>query len=166
MKRSLLYLSLTLLCFLGCSKEDVEVPENTANLQGNSQKAESEIAATLTAIFTAIDQKDGETLISYHAYGPAFTEFQNGQHRTGSAENEAAEAALLDMISSFDYDLNDLQIDVLSGTVAKVTFHADFRPTIGGEEFQQLAQATLIFVKQKGEWKIIHEHLSPLGPVI
>lgn len=68
------------------------------------------------------------------------------------------------MISSFDYDLNDLQIDILSGTVAKVTFHADFRPTIQGVEYRQVAQGTLIFVKLKGEWKIIHEHLSPLLP--
>lgn len=164
MKRALLYLSFSLLLFPGCTPEDAEVPETTANLQGNSQHAEAEVAETLMAIFTAIDQKDIETLLAFHAYGPAFTDFKEGKPRTGSAGNEAAERALVEMISSFDYDLNDLQIDILSGTVAKVTFHADFRPTIQGVEYQQLAQGTLIFVKLKGDWKIIHEHLSPLGP--
>ena len=164
MKNALLYLTFSLLLFPGCTPEEVEVPETTANLQGNAQHAEAEVAETLTAIFTAIDQKEINTLLAFHAYGPAFTDFKDGLPRMGSAGNEASERALVDMISSFDYDLNDLQIDILSGTVAKVTFHADFRPTIQGVEYRQLAQGTLNFLKLKGEWKIIHEHLSPLLP--
>jgi len=166
MKKSLLYLTFFVLLILGCSKEDVETPEASADLKGNSQHAEAEIAAVLTDIFAAIDQREIETLLAFHAYGPMFTDFKDGLPRTGSEGNEASERALVDMISSFDYDLNDLQIDVLSGTVAKVTFHADFRPTIQGVEYQQLAQGTLIFVKVKGDWKIIHEHLSPLAPPV
>ena len=162
--RGLLYLSFSLLLFPGCTPEEVEVTETTANLQGNTQHAEAEVAETITAIFTAIDQREINTLLDFHAYGPAFTDFKDGLPRMGSAGNEASERALVDMISSFDYDLNDLQIDILSETVAKVTIHADFRPTIQGVVYQQLAQGTLIFVKLKGEWKIIHEHLSPLGP--
>ncbi len=58
--------------------------------------------------------------------------------------------------------MNDLKIDVFQNNVGKVTFHADFRPTIDGQEYQQLAQATLIFIRDGNEWKIVHEHLSPL----
>ena len=57
MKKAILYLSFSLLLFPGCTPEEVEVPETTANLQGNAQHAEAEVAETLTAIFTAIDQK-------------------------------------------------------------------------------------------------------------
>lgn len=163
-KNTLFYLLFSIVFFGGCSTEDDLEPNATADLSTSDfNQAKSEIDETLTAIFTAIDGRDAETLIGFHAYGPKFTEFKDGLARTGSVENEAAERGLVEMISSFGYSLNDLQIDVLSGTVAKVTFHADFRPVIQGVEYQQLAQVTLIFIKQQGGWKIIHEHLSPLG---
>ncbi|MDZ7692774.1 MAG: nuclear transport factor 2 family protein [Balneolaceae bacterium] len=56
----------------------------------------------------------------------------------------------------------DLKIDVF-GDVAVVTFHADFRPTIGDEIVQIWESTTLVFVKVDGAWKITHEHHSPLN---
>lgn len=151
------------LIFSGCSKEEEVEVMPTANLSSNEfAQAQMQIEATLLEIFTSIQEKDADKLISFHAYGPKFTEFKDGEHRTGSVENEAYERGLIAAISGFEYDMNDLKIDVFQNNVGKVTFHADFRPTIDGQEYQQLAQATLIFIRDGNEWKIVHEHLSPL----
>lgn len=149
-----------LILFTGYTQGNEE--KQSTDLIGNPYpEAQAEVKETLTEIFTAIQERDAERLLSFHAYGPKFTEFKNSLHRTGSTENEAEERGLVAAISGFDYKLNDLKIDVF-GEVAKVTFHADFRPTIDGQNHRQVAQATLLFVKLENVWKIVHEHLSPL----
>ena len=147
----------------GCTREETPVePVQTADLTTNEfPQAQAEIRETLDAIFESIQQKDADKLISFHQYGPKFTEFKDGERRTGAAENEAYERGLVAAVSAFDYDLHDLKIDVFCN-VGKVTFHADFRPTINGQTHQMLSQATLIFVRVGKDWKIVHEHLSPL----
>ena len=157
--------ALLLILISGCAKDEAEVPEvlQTADITANEfPQSQAQIEETIDEIFMSIQEKDADRLISFHLYGPKFTEFKDGEHRTGSAENEAAERGLIGAISSFEYDLNDLKIDVFYGNVGKVTFHADFRPTIGGQQFQQLGQVTLIFVRVGKDWKIVHEHFSPL----
>ncbi|MGB5665971.1 MAG: nuclear transport factor 2 family protein [Maribacter sp.] len=155
----------TLFIITGCSDDDAPavVETETIDLINNTfPEYQAEIQETLDDLFKSIQDKDADKLISYHVYGPKFTEFINGGLRVGSAENEAAERGLVDLISGFDYDLNDLKIDVY-GEVAKVTFHADFRPVINGETYQSNAQVTLLFVRIDGAWKITHEHNSPLN---
>lgn len=153
------------LLFLSCSTEETQEPAlETAHLTSNEfVQAQAQIEQTLLDIFTSIQEKDADRLISFHAYGPKFTEYKDGERRTGSAENEAYERGLVAAISAFDYDLHDLKIDVFYGNVGKVTFHADFRPTIDGNTFQLRSQATLLFIRVGKDWKIVHEHLSPLN---
>lgn len=124
-------------------------------------QAQAEIKATLDELFKSIQDKDADKLISFHIYGPKFTEFKDSQKRVGSAENKAYERGLVGAISAFDYSLDDLKIDVF-GDVAVITFHADFRPTVGGNVGQIRGGVTLIFVKVDNKWKITHEHFSPL----
>lgn len=166
-KKIIPYVLVLLLIFLsGCAKGEAQTPKvmQTAAITADEfAQSQSQIEATLDEIFKSIQEKDADKLISFHQYGPKFTEFKDGEHRTGSVENEAYERGLVGAISSFDYDLNDLKIDVYYGNVGKVTFHADFRPTINGELFQQLGQVTLIFVRTGNHWKIVHEHFSPLA---
>ncbi|MGB5229044.1 MAG: nuclear transport factor 2 family protein [Eudoraea sp.] len=156
---------LLILFTTGCSDDDAPVVVETATIDlinNTFPEYQAEIQETLDDLFQSIQDKDADKLISFHVYGPKFTEFINGGLRVGSAENEAAERGLVDAISGFEYDLNDLKIDVY-GEVAKVTFHADFRPVIGGETYQNNAQITLLFVRIDGLWKITHEHNSPLN---
>ena len=124
--------------------------------------AQAEIQTVLDGIFKAIQDKDADKLISYHIYGPKFTEFRDSQLRFDSQANEEFERGFVGAISGFDYNLGDLKIDVF-GNVAVVTFHADFRPTIGGQVIQIWESTTLVFLRVKGEWKITHEHHSPLN---
>jgi len=124
--------------------------------------AQAEIQTVLDGIFKAIQDKDADKLISYHVYGPKFTEFRDSQLRFDSQANEEFERGFVGAISGFDYNLGDLKIDVF-GSVAVVTFHADFRPIIDGQVIQIWESTTLVFLRVKGEWKITHEHHSPLN---
>lgn len=125
-------------------------------------EAKKEIMQTLDGIFKSIQEKDADKLISYHVYGPKFTEFRDAAPRFNSAENEEFERGFVGAISAFDYELVDLKINVF-GEVAVVTFLNDFRPTMDGNVVQLWGQVTLVFVKTKGEWKITHEHHSALN---
>ena len=167
MKTNLIYSFsfLIVLFIVGCSDDDAPIvaeAESIDLINNTFPEYQAEIQETLDDLFLSIQDKDADKLISFHVYGPKFTEFINGELRVGSAENEVAERGLVDAISEFEYDLNDLKIDVY-GEVAKVTFHADFRPVIGGETYQNNAQITLLFVRIDGLWKITHEHNSPLN---
>ena len=167
MKTTMKYLlAIGMLVFVSaCSDDDdpAVVSTETIDLINNTfPEYQSEIQETLDELFKSIQDKDADKLISFHVYGPKFTEFINGGYILGSAENEAAERGLVDLISAFEYEPGDLKIDVY-GEVAKVTFHADFRPVINGETFQSFSQITLLFVRIEGDWKITHEHNSPIN---
>jgi ketosteroid isomerase-like protein len=125
-------------------------------------EAKKEIQQVLDGIFKSIQDRDADKLISYHVYGPKFTEFRDAEPRFNSEENEQFERGFIGAISAFEYELVDLKINVF-GDVAVVTFLNDFRPTIGEDVVQLWGQTTLVFVKTQGEWKITHEHHSALN---
>lgn len=125
-------------------------------------KAKQEVMETFGAIAQSIKDKDVEKLISFHAYGPKFTEFKNGAHRNGSKDNEIHERNVFGSVSEVvKFNANDLQIAVY-GDVANVTFHSDFHLKFGDDLVVVNDQITLLFVKTNTGWKLVHEHHSPL----
>ena len=102
------------LLFTSCSKK-VDI------VNDEFPQAKVEIKKVLDGIFKSFQDKDADKLISYHVYGPKFTEFRNDAPRFGSKENEEYERGFVGAISAFDYNLGDLKIDVF-GDVAVVTF--------------------------------------------
>lgn len=149
--------------FSACSKDDTILDEEIkVDIINNTfPESQAEIQTVLDGIFKSIHEGDIETLLEYHIYGPKFTEFRDSEHRFDSAGNEAYERGFVGAISGFAYDLEDLIINVF-GDVAVVTFHANFRPTIGEDVLQIWGSTTLVFVKVDDAWKITHEHHSPL----
>jgi hypothetical protein len=135
----------------------------------SASAAQLEVYATFGAIGATIMANSGtgaenmDELISFHAYGPKFTEF-NYDGITGysfnSEENEANERAFFGnyTVEKFAYKENTLNITVYHRNVANVTFISDFEVT-GIGTINNLI--TLLFVKTKGEWKMVHEHHSP-----
>lgn len=127
-------------------------------------EAKAEVMAVLDDIEQSIRDNDMDRLISHHAYGPKFTEFKNGEKRTGSEHNEKFEREFLGSFTSIEkWELDDLKIAVYDN-VANVTFHADFVPYIKEERLHMTGQFTLLFVKTQEGWKIVHEHMSSLAP--
>ena len=166
-------LSLVLIVFLsifvlGCKqqkeeKEVVEVIEVPVDLINDDfPEAQKEIKETFGAIVQSLKDGDMDKLISFHAYGPKFTEFKKGEPRNDGAANEAFEREVFGSVTEVvKFDAKDLKIAVY-GDVANVTFHSDFHLKFGEELVVVNDQITLLFVKLENQWKIVHEHHSPL----
>lgn len=156
-------LFIVMLLFMGFAQANAQntvANTNHGDLFTNDYpEAKAEIQTVLDGIFKSIQDKDADKLISYHMYGPKFTEFKDGKKRTGSLDNETYERGLVDAISGFEYEMEDLLINVF-GEVAVVTFHANFRPVVGEETLSKLGQVTLVLVNTPDSWKITHEHFS------
>ena len=154
-----------ILTIIGC-KDDAVSPTNgngTSNLITEEfPEAQQEVMETFGAIAQSIKDGDMDKLISYHAYGPKFTEFKNGEPRNGSEANEAYERNVFGSVSEVvKFDAKDLQIAVY-GDVANLTFHSDFQLKFGEDLVEVNDQITLLFVKTNNGWKMVHEHHSPL----
>lgn len=127
-------------------------------------EAKQEVLETFGEIAKSINEGDLDKLISFHAYGPKFTEFKNGEPRNGGAANETHERSVFGAVTEVvKFDAKDLQVAVY-GDVANLTFHSDFQLKFGKDLVVVNDQITLLFVKTKEGWKMVHEHHSALKP--
>ncbi len=132
-------------------------------INGEFPEAKQEVMETFGAIAQSIKDGDIDKLISFHAYGPKFTEFKNGELRNGDEANEAHERNVFGSVTEVvKFDAKDLKIAVY-GDVANLTFHSDFQLKFGEDLVVVNDQITLLFVKTKDGWKMVHEHHSPLN---
>ena len=126
-------------------------------------EAKAEVMKTFGEIAQSIKDGDMDKLISFHAYGPKFTEFKDGALRNGGEDNETYERSLFGSVTEVvKFDAKDLKIAVY-GDVANLTFHSDFQLMFGDDLAVVNNQITLLFVKTANGWKIVHEHHSPLN---
>ena len=126
-------------------------------------EAKQEVMETMGAITQSIMDGDIDKLISFHAYGPKFTEFKNGEPCNGGEANEIHERKVFGSVTEvIKMDAKDLKIAVY-GEVANLTFHSDFQLKFGEDLVVVNDQITLLFVKTLDGWKIVHEHHSPLN---
>jgi len=180
---------LTSFMFLyGCSDNDEIVQESESVVQRGSEshgsseihktypQEQREVLATFGAIAESITNGagngyDGEymnQLISFHAYDNNFVEF-NGGESFDSAGNEVNERTLFGTIvdqggvQKFAAVPGTLKVAVYYGNVANLTFISDFHLMIGGELHIVNNLITLLFIKTDGEWKMNHEHHSPVN---
>lgn len=174
---------LTSLLFLyGCSDNEDSLPESelvsqvsssskiSSTAKGSSvtsqtfPQAQQEVLETWEAIVQSVKEGDIDKLISFHAYSPKFTEFKNGELRNGSEANEAYERGVFGSVTEVvKLEALDIEIAVYYGNVANMTFHSNFHLKFGEDLVVVREQTSLLFVKTKGEWKIVHEHHSPLN---
>jgi len=129
----------------------------------NETETPGAIWSEVSTIAQSIKDGDMDKLISFHAYGPKFTEFKNGEPRNGDVANEAHERNVFGAVTEVvKFDAKDLQIAVY-GDVANLTFHSDFQLKFGEDLVVVNDQITLLFVNTKDGWKMVHEHHSPLN---
>jgi len=159
-----------------------ELGSNASGIHRAYPKEQAEVLKRFGEIATSITKGAGQgpysefinELISYHAYGAKFVEF-NGGESFNSVGNENTERHLFgEYLDEWDYDVNQfaavpgtLKVAVYYGNVANLTFTSDFILTAkeSGEEFTVNNLITLLFVKTGDEWEMVHEHHSPVNVV-
>jgi ketosteroid isomerase-like protein len=145
----------------GCA---LRQPNQSSHANNQDAKEKARIEQTLNDVFAAAEAKDFVRLDAFHAYGPKFTKFTGSSaHRLDAAAAQKGEHDGLGAVQSLQMQAKDLQID-LFGNVAITTFILDYSFVRTGESFHRQERATIVFVREKGEWKITHEHLSPVQP--
>jgi len=165
-------LMISLILIAGCKQNGktaevkAEVKEVKIDLVNDEfPEAKKEVMETFGAIAQSIKDGDVDKLISFHAYGPKFTEFKNGAPRNGSRANETHERSVFGSVTEVvNFEAKDLQIAVY-GDVANLTFHSDFQLKLGEDLLVVNDQITLLFVKTDHGWKLVHEHHSPLKKI-
>lgn len=173
--KSLLFVSiLSLLILSSCKQEQKEIAEVVKEeikeekvdlIKNEFPEAKEEVMKTFGEIGQSILDGDIDKLISFHAYGPKFTEFNEGKPRVGSKENEETERGVFGNVTEVvKFDANDLKVAVY-GDVANMTFHSDFHLKFGEDLVVVNNQISLLFVKTEDGWKIVHEHHSPLNKI-
>ncbi|MGK7388820.1 MAG: YybH family protein [Candidatus Cyclobacteriaceae bacterium M2_1C_046] len=148
----------TALLYMGCSGQ------MSNGISDEYQKEQEEVLQTMGEITNSINEGDLDKLIAFHAYGPKFTEFKQGAPRNGGEENEKHERDVFGSVTEVvKMEAKDMKVAVYHGKVANVTFHSDFHLKFGDELVVVNDQISLLFAKtDNGEWKIVHEHHSPL----
>ena len=154
-----------LLVMNGCKeKQEEEVVEEVKIdlLNDDFPEAKDAVMKTMDSIVQSIKDNDIDRLISFHAYGPKFTEFKNGEPRNDGAANEEFERGVFGSVTEVvKFDMNDIKVDVY-GEVANVTLHSDFHLKFEEDLVVVNDQISLLFLNTKDGWRIVHEHHSPL----
>jgi hypothetical protein len=111
-------------------------------------------------ILDAAVKKDLPRLDSYHLYGPKFSKFspETPGLQDAAMARKGEHDGLLGA-NGLTMRADDLRID-LFGNVAITTFILHYSFKTGTGEIKKQARTTMVFVKDRGAWKIAHEHLS------
>ena len=81
--------------------------------------------------------------------------------REDAAGNAAGERAMFGALEGPVVDMRDLTVAVY-GDVGLVTFNGHFTAAMHGSPVALDQQVTMVFVDD-GDWRIVHEHFSPLA---
>jgi ketosteroid isomerase-like protein len=125
-------------------------------------EAQAQIRRRLDEIWETARRRGFERLESFHLYGPKFTAFKDGKARGDATSCAAGERMFFSMIADPSVDMKDLAVNVF-GDVAIATFNGHFVGQLKGNPIALDQQATMVFAKVGDDWKIVHEHFSPLG---
>jgi len=132
----------------------------TGKLTDADPNDQARIRQRLNEIIDAAQKKDFERLDNSHFYGPKFPKFET--QAPGKLDAEAArmgEHNGLGAATELVMQAEDLKIDVF-GDVGIATFVLNYSFKTETGRIEKKALSTLVFVKERGAWKIAHEHLS------
>lgn len=148
--------------------------KNSSVISQMYPEAQAEVLETFGAIGAIITEGAGmgadseymDQLISYHAYGEKFTEFNHGTifDSAGNEQNERGtfgDFVAVGGVKKFAAIPGSMKVAVYYGNVANLTFISDFDlEFVDGSSATINNLITLLFVKTQGKWKLVHEHHS------
>ena len=144
-------------CFVLC----VSLALCRVAMAGDSDE-QAKITKIVSDIVDAAQKKQLDRLDAFHWYGPKFSKFEDdGLGRQDAAAGKKGERDGIMGVKSFNAKVSDLKVDVF-GNSAVATMILAYEVDTGKEKAAGKDRATLVFVKEGGAWKIVHEHASPM----
>ena len=133
-------------------------------MEDNTQQ-KAQLRHVLDEIVDACEKKDLDRLDRQHLYGASFTKFDSASPtRWDASAARQGEHRGLSAANDLHMRMDDLNIQVF-GHTGICTFILAYSFKSGAETVQKQTRATLVFVRDHGAWKIVHEHLSSIAPV-
>lgn len=137
---------------------------NRAASQPAHARELAQIRQRLEQIMAAAESKDFNRLDSYHLYNQKFSKFAGSSPNRLDAElARKGEHDGLGAAQGLKMRADALKID-LFGQTGIATFILEYSVDSVGQRIYRKDRATLVFVRDGGEWKIAHEHLSTINP--
>jgi ketosteroid isomerase-like protein len=126
------------------------------------KRAQVEIEQRLNEVFAACERKDFDRLEGYHLYGPKLTRFSGSLPvRLDAVATQKLEHDGLASLDGLKMQAEGLKVDVFDNTgIATFILRYSF-DSVGGT-VNKAERTTLVFIKARGEWRIAHEHSSPI----
>jgi ketosteroid isomerase-like protein len=132
-------------------------------VHGTFPDAQAAIATRIQEIMDTVNAQDVETLDSHHLWGPRFSKFDDDPPgRQDAAMTRQIERELVSSATAIHFEASDVKVDVF-GSAAVATFFLDYSATMPVDQsFAASVRSTLVFVHDGTDWKIVHEHFSPV----
>ena len=119
---------------------------------------QSEIKSLVSDIFKDGAAKNLEALDAYHLNSPKFTRVEDSG-LLSYEDGKVLEENFYGNSDILNYNINGHKVDVY-GDIAISSFHIDMNAIADSDTLDLKAKVSLTFAKNKGEWKIVHEHIS------
>jgi len=131
------------------------------------EQAKREVTALIDSFFEAGKEKELTTLMDFHASDKLFTKFDENPPYTRQNSEEAFvhEQAAFANISDYEYQVEDLRIDLL-GDAAIATFYLTFKGVfVNDYSFEGMtvgsrSRVTVVAARFRDGWRMVHEHFS------
>lgn len=123
-----------------------------------------DVKAAMLAHFAALNAGEAETWVQH--YMPEFSAF--GPYggllsRTHSVEEQGEDIqAQFDEGLKTNLQLRHLEVKVYDNTAVVTNYLVGTRTLPGGITEQVSARRSSVWIKQEGQWKQVHRHMSPL----
>ena len=126
-----------------------------------------EISSVIHAFFEAGKDKDLSSIEDFHSSPQDFTKFDENPPYTRQNSEEAFvhEQAAFANISDYEYQIDDLRID-LFGDAAVATFYLTYKGifindySFEGSPVGSRVRATMVLTRTSRGWRMAHEHFS------
>lgn len=144
-----------LLLFISCTSERYTQQQL---IEDAFPEAQEELSKAVKSIAKDAMSGNIEGLHAIHLDSAKFTKFgPRSFDRQDVASTKESEAAFFGSVSNMNYEIKELKIDVF-GDLGIVTYYPHVSYMKDGEEKKASGRQTLIFLKTKNGWKIVHEH--------
>ncbi len=138
------------------------IDRSTAMIPQSDSERQSAIRRRLDEIWVAAAARDFDAPgVLPPATAPASPRSRTVHRAADAASNAAGERAMFSALEGPAVDMRDLTIAVY-GDVGLVTFNGHFTAAMHGSAVALDQQVTMVLVDD-GDWKIVHEHFSPLA---